>query len=86
LNEAVILQVQADLSARRGFIRTIISSTVTTKDEKLLILVGRPSLAAYRRRARRPAPLSYFHIKVAAKKTLHIYSDCQKLFPIAASF
>jgi hypothetical protein len=34
----------------------------TTKDEKWLVLVGRPSLAALRWRARRPAPLdiSYF--------------------------
>jgi hypothetical protein len=35
----------------------------TTKDKKWLVLVGRPSLAAYRGRARRPAPPSYFHIK-----------------------
>jgi len=37
--------------------------TDTTKDEKWLVLVGRPSLAASRWRARRPAPPSYFHIK-----------------------
>ena len=43
--------------------------TATTKDEKWLVLVGRPSLAASGWRARRPAPLSYFHIK--ATKTLH---------------
>jgi hypothetical protein len=42
--------------------------TATTKDEKWLVLVGRPSLAASGWRARRPAPLSYFHIK--ATKTL----------------
>ena len=40
-----------------------------TKDEKWLVLVGRPSLAASGWRARRPAPLGYFHIK--ATKTLH---------------
>ena len=34
----------------------------TMKDEKWLVLVGRPSLAASRWRARRPAPPSYFHI------------------------
>jgi hypothetical protein len=45
------------------FIRTIISSTDTTKDEKWLVLVGRPSLAASRWRALRPAPPSYFHTK-----------------------
>jgi hypothetical protein len=33
----------------------------TTKDEKWLMLVGRPSLAASRWRARRPAPPRYFH-------------------------
>ncbi|MBM4300675.1 MAG: hypothetical protein FJ121_03960 [Deltaproteobacteria bacterium] len=42
--------------------------TATTKDEKWLVLVGRPSLAASGWRARRPAPPSYFHIK--ATKTL----------------
>jgi hypothetical protein len=36
--------------------------TDTTKDEKWLVLVGRPSLPASRWRALRPAPLSYFHI------------------------
>ena len=35
--------------------------TDTTKDEKWLVLVGRPSLAVYRWRARRSAPSSYFH-------------------------
>src|SRR5665811_390971 len=39
--------------------------TDTTKDEKWLVLVGRPSLAAFRWRARRPAPPSYFHIKAS---------------------
>jgi hypothetical protein len=34
----------------------------TKKDEKRLVLVGRPSLAASRWRARRPAPLIYFQI------------------------
>jgi hypothetical protein len=43
--------------------------TASTKDEKWLVLVGRPSLAASGWRARRPAPLGYFHIK--ATKTLH---------------
>ena len=37
--------------------------TDTTKDEKWLLLVGRPSLAASRWRAQRPAPPSSFHIK-----------------------
>jgi len=35
----------------------------TTKDEKRVVVVGRPSLAACRWRARRPAPPNYFHIK-----------------------
>jgi hypothetical protein len=35
--------------------------TETTKDGKWLVLVGRPSLAVYRWRARRSAPSSYFH-------------------------
>jgi hypothetical protein len=47
--------------------------TDTTKDEKCMVLVGRPSLAASRWRARRPAPLSYFHIKVQPKKTKNIH-------------
>jgi len=34
----------------------------TKKDEKWLVLVGRPSLAASRWRARRPTPLIYFQI------------------------
>jgi len=42
--------------------------TATTKDEKWLVMVGRPSLAASGWRARRPAPPSYFHRK--ATKTL----------------
>jgi hypothetical protein len=42
--------------------------TDTTKDDKWLVLVGRPSLAASRWRARRPAPPSYFHIKEQSKK------------------
>jgi hypothetical protein len=41
--------------------------TGTTKDEKWLVLVGRPSLAASRWRARRPAPPSYFHINEQSK-------------------
>jgi hypothetical protein len=41
--------------------------TDTTKDEKWLVLVGRPSLAASRWRARRPAPPSPFHIKEQSK-------------------
>ena len=38
--------------------------TVTTKDEKWLVLVGRPALAASPWQARRPAPPSYFHVKM----------------------
>jgi hypothetical protein len=41
--------------------------TDTTKDEKWLVLVGRPSLAASRWRALRPAPPSFFHIKIAVR-------------------
>jgi hypothetical protein len=41
--------------------------TDTTKDEKWLVLVGRPSLAASRWRGRRPTPPSYFHIKLQSK-------------------
>jgi hypothetical protein len=41
--------------------------TDTTKDEKWLVLVGRPSLAASRWRALRPAPPSYFHINEQSK-------------------
>jgi hypothetical protein len=40
---------------------------VTTKVEKWLVLVGRPSLAASRWRARRPTPPSYFHITEQSK-------------------
>ena len=36
--------------------------TDTKKDEKWLVLVGWPSLAASRWRARRPTPLIYFQI------------------------
>ena len=39
-----------------------------TKDEKWLVLVGRPSLAASRWRARRPAPPSYFHINAPSNR------------------
>jgi hypothetical protein len=46
----------------------------TTKEENWLVLVGRPSLAAYRWRARRPAPPSCFHNYVPAKK-INILDD-----------
>src|SRR5450759_3133827 len=39
----------------------------TTKDEKWLVLVGRPSLAASRWQARRPAPPSNFPINAQSK-------------------
>jgi hypothetical protein len=43
--------------------------TDTTKPEKMADAVGRPSLAASRWRALRPAPPSYFHMKVQSKNT-----------------
>ena len=49
--------------------------TETTKDEKWLVLVGRPSLAAFRWRARRPAPPGYFHIKVQSNDNFFVGAD-----------
>jgi hypothetical protein len=46
--------------------------TDTTKDEKWLVLVGRPPLAASHWRALRPAPPSYFHINLQSK-TMNSY-------------
>jgi hypothetical protein len=44
--------------------------TDTTKDEKWLVLAGRPSQAAWGWRARRLAPPIYFHIKGSAYPSL----------------
>ena len=56
---SVLMGKLGNVSYQRSF------PTDTTKDEKWLVLVGRPSLAASRWRARRPAPPGYFHIKAA---------------------
>ena len=49
--------------------------TDITKDEKWLVLVGRPSLAASRWRARRPTPLSYFHINLQTNDNFIVGAD-----------
>jgi hypothetical protein len=66
----VILSLAQHLSflSRRDSYTNDYFLTDTTKDEKWLVLVGRPSLAASRWRARRPAPPSYFHIKLPSNK------------------